>query len=96
MTEELRRTRVEKLNIDEIQLVMYNSIDEEWVKRFIDQYSFLKWACVQKIEWLWVKEIYHKDIIEWFDALNELIQKYNIKRKNIYNMNETENSIEIL
>ena len=43
-----------------------------------------------------MKEIYHEDIVEWFNALNELIQECNIKRENIYNMNETESSIEIL
>ena len=43
-----------------------------------------------------MKEIYYKDIIEWFNALNELIREYNIKRKNIYNMNEIESSIETL
>jgi hypothetical protein len=31
MAEELRRTRVEKLNVDGIQLVVYDPIGEEWV-----------------------------------------------------------------
>ena len=42
-----------------------------------------------------MKEIYYEDIIEWFDALNELIWECNIKRENIYNMNKIESSIEI-
>ena len=32
MTEELRRTHVEKLNVDGIQLVVYDPIGEEWVE----------------------------------------------------------------
>ena len=43
-----------------------------------------------------MKEIYYEDIIEWFDELNELIWEYNIKKKNIYNINKIKNSIEIL
>ena len=75
---------------------MYNSIDEKWIKWFINRYFLLKWVCIQKIEWLWMKEIYHEDIIEWFDELNKLIWECNIKRENIYNMNEIESSIETL
>ena len=64
------------------------------MNRFIDRHSLLKRAHIQKIERLRMKEIYHEDIVERFDALNELIWKSNIKRENIYNMNEIESSIE--
>jgi hypothetical protein len=40
-----------------------------------------------------VKEIYREDVIESFDALDELIRECNIKRENIYNMDETGSSI---
>jgi len=62
---------------------------------FINWYFLLKKIYIQKSKWLWMKEIYYKDIIKWFDILNELIREYNIKKKNIYNMNEIENSIKM-
>lgn len=37
MTENLWRTRVERINVDEIQLCRVRSIGEEWVKHFIDR-----------------------------------------------------------
>jgi hypothetical protein len=43
-----------------------------------------------------VKEIYREDVVEWFDALDELIRDCNIKRENIYNMDETGSSIGML
>ena len=43
-----------------------------------------------------MKEIYHEDIIEWFDELDELIWECNIKRENIYNMDEIRGSIGML
>ena len=46
MIEELQLTHVEKLNIDEIQFIIYNSIDKEWMNWFIDQYFLLKRICV--------------------------------------------------
>ena len=46
IVEELRLTYIEKLNVDEIQFIMYDSIDEEWMNRFIDQHSLLKRARV--------------------------------------------------
>ena len=67
MIEELRKTRVERININEIQLIMYESIDKEWVKCFIDEHFLLKRTCVQKIKGLRVKKIYHEDVIEWFE-----------------------------
>ena len=75
MAEELRRARVEKINVDGIQLVVYEPIGEEWVERFIGRHPLLKRARVQKIERLRVKEIYHEDVIEWFNELDELIRE---------------------
>jgi hypothetical protein len=96
MAEELRRARVDKLNVDGIQLVVYDPIGEEWMERFIGRHPLLKRAHVQKIERLRVKEIYREDVIESFDALDELIRECNIKRENIYNMDETGSSIGML
>jgi hypothetical protein len=93
MAEELRRARIEKINVDGIQLVVYEPIGEEWVERFIGRHPLLKRARVQKIERLRVKEIYREDVIEWFDELDKLIRECNIKRENIYNMDETGSSI---
>jgi DDE superfamily endonuclease/Tc5 transposase DNA-binding domain len=96
MAEELRRARVEKINVDGIQLVVYEPIGEEWVERFIGRHPLLKRARVQKIERLRVKEIYRDDVIEWFNDLDTLIWECNIKRENIYNMDETGSSIGML
>ena len=46
MIEEIRRTHIERINVNEIQLIIYESIDEEWMKRFIDEYFSLKRAYV--------------------------------------------------
>jgi hypothetical protein len=67
MAEELRRACVERINVNGIQLVVYEPIGEEWVERFIDRHPPLKRACVQKIKGLRAKEIYHEDVIEWFE-----------------------------
>ena len=46
ITKEFQKTHIKRININKIQLIIYKSINEEWMKCFIDEYLSLKRACI--------------------------------------------------
>jgi len=93
MAETIRTRRVLEINTHSITHVSYNSIGEQWVKRFMTRHPDLESIMAETIESVRIKETSHAILTKWFDNVKSLIDKYNIHPRNIYNMDETGSSI---
>ena len=57
MAEEIRQKHVRGVNEPSIQLVIYEPISEQWVQRFLQQYSHLKTVMSRSIEFSYITNI---------------------------------------
>ena len=90
MAEEIRKQRVRNINQDGMQLVEYDPIGKDWVRRFLGRHpELLSVRPRSMIDAVRVVGTSSKCLRQWFIDLNETITKFNIKPKNIYNMDES-------
>ena len=89
MAEEIRKQRVKNINDDGMQLVEYDPIGKDWVRRFILCHPELASVTLQTIEAVWVKDASAERLQHWFSDLQKVNTEYNIKPENTYNMDET-------
>jgi hypothetical protein len=89
LAEIIRNRRVIGVNDDDIQLVDYDEFGKDWVARFMSRHPQLKKARRKWIESARIKDVSPERFMKWFDDLNTIVEDYNIKSKNIYNMDES-------
>jgi hypothetical protein len=89
MAEEIRRQHVSKINDALITLVEYPPIGDEWVDRFIQRHDSLQTAFARRIEASRVRETTVDAIMRWLNEVMDTIQKYEVEKRNIYNMDES-------
>jgi len=93
MAEAIRTRRVIGVNDESITHVSYDSIGEQWVRRFITRHPDLETIIGESIDAVRVKETSHEILSKWFNDVKLLIDQYDIRPRNIYNMDETGSSI---
>ena len=89
MAEEIRKQSVKNINDEGMQLVEYEPIGKDWVRRFILRHTELASVTPRPIDAVRVKDTSPERLQQWFADLEEVVVKYNIKPKNTYNMDET-------
>ena len=67
-------------------------LGKDWVTRFLRRHSDLKSQVVKSMERARI-EVTKEQILEWFRQYIEEIQKYGIEEENIYNMDESGESL---
>src|SRR5438552_2526808 len=83
MAEQLLKSRVTS------QIEFTRPIGEAWVPRFLSRYPHLKMKLSKMIEASRVKQVTKDQVTAFFNETYEVIEKRNIKSKNIYNVDET-------
>lgn len=89
MAEEIRKRRVKNINDDDIQLVQYDDIGDQWVQRFLRRHPELASVRPRSIDAVRVQDTSPERLQRWFDDLEKVMTEYNIKPENIYNMDES-------
>src|SRR5579859_5891169 len=79
--------------ISPTDLLEHIQIGKEWPRRFLNRHPNLQVKWARRIDAARVKEVSLERVTEWFEAVDRVIQEYDIKLKNIYNMDETGFSI---
>jgi hypothetical protein len=89
LAEIIRQRRVAGVNDDTIQLVNYEQFGRDWVARFLSRHSQLESARKKLIEAARIKDVSAERLTKWFEDLQNVIEKENIKPEDIYNMDES-------
>jgi Tc5 transposase DNA-binding domain/helix-turn-helix, Psq domain len=89
MATEIRKRRIKNINENDIQLVQYDDIGEQWVQRFLRRHPELASVRPRSIDAVRVQDTSPERLRRWFDDLEKVIAKYNIKPENMYNMDES-------
>ena len=89
MAEEIRKQCVAQINDATITLVNYPPIGIEWITRFIKRHSTLQTLYARQIDSSRVKETTVEAITRWLNTVQEILHQYNIRQKNVYNIDET-------
>ena len=93
MVEEIRKQCVISINSADIELVSYSPIGQLWVQRFLKCHSELAGITCKTIKAARVKDTSYERLSKWFDDLVHVIDEFDIKPKNIYNMDKSRFSI---
>ena len=88
LIEIIRKRRVKDSEDDKIQVIIYDEIHEQWVRRFLACHSELVSIRPRSIDVIRVKDTSLERLQHWFDDLKKMLVEYNIKLENIYNMDE--------
>jgi DDE superfamily endonuclease/Tc5 transposase DNA-binding domain len=89
MAEEIRKRRVKNINQDGLELVKYDDIGKQWVPRFLRRHPELASVRPRSIDAVRIKDTSPERLQRWFDDLEKAVMEYNIKPKNMYNMDES-------
>ena len=89
MAEEIRKRRVKDINEEGMQLIEYDRIGKDWVRRFLLRHSELASVRARSIDAVRVKDTSPERLQQWFAELEKVLAEYNIKPENIYNMDES-------
>ena len=92
IADELRKRRLFNINDQNIQLVTYEPIGQEWVLRFLKRHPELETVMSKTIEKART-EITREQVENWFKELKEIIEEYKILPENMYNLDETGSSM---
>src|SRR5579859_1150818 len=93
LAEEIRKKRVSQINDSSMILVEYPAIGQKWVSRFIKRHSQLQSVIGQRIDVCRVKDTTLDKLTSWFNALESVIEEFDILPENTYNMDESGFSI---
>ena len=85
----IRNQRVFGVNDDDIQLVHYGPFGKDWVARFMSRYPQLASVRRKLIEAARIKDVSVERLTKWFEDLQSVINEYDIKQGNLYNMDES-------
>lgn len=83
MAEQLRKSRVTTHG----EFVL--PIGKNWVPQFLNRHQHLKTKLAKTIESARIKQVTKEQILNFFTEFYDVIEKCNIKLKNIYNVDET-------
>ena len=88
MAEEIRKRRIKNINEDGLQLVQYDKIGKQWIRRFLHRHPELASIHPQSIDAPRIKDASSERLQRWFDDVKKAITEYNIKSENTYNVDE--------
>jgi hypothetical protein len=88
LAEIIRERRIKKTG-DEIQIIVYDNIGEQWVRRFLTRHPELASVRPRSIDVVRVKGTSPERLQHWFDDLEKVLAEFNIKPAKMYNMNES-------
>lgn len=89
MAEHIRWQRVSQINDASIILVEYPPLGSEWVDRFIRRHKTLRTIYARRIDASRVRETTADALLRWLNTVQKTIEEYDVKAKNIYNMDES-------
>jgi len=89
MAEEIRKRCVKGINEEGMQLVEYDPIGRDWVRRFISRYPELASITPRSIDAVRIKDISVERLQQWFANMEKVVAEYHIKPKHMYNMDQT-------
>ena len=89
LAEIIRNRRVKEAGDGEVQVTVFNKIGEQWVRRFIARHSELSSIRPRSIDVSRLKDPSPERLQRWFDDLEKVLVEFNIKPKNMYNMDES-------
>ena len=89
MAEHIRSRRVCNINEEYIQFVHYEPLGKHWVTRFMRRHPQLQTVLPRPIEGACVKDSLYEAIKRYFEHIHSVIDEYNIREENIYNMDES-------
>src|SRR5947207_1398580 len=87
LAEEIRRKR--HIEIRDFELI---PLGKSWVQQFLKRHPHLQTVISRSIEASRIKEVTKEVVINFFEALEACLTKYQISWENVYNMDETGNS----
>ena len=87
LAEEIRRKR--HTEIRDFELI---PLGKSWVQQFLKRHPHLQTVISRSIEASRIKEVTKEVVINFFEALEACLTKYQISWENVYNMDETGNS----
>jgi len=87
LAEEIRRKR--HAEIRDFELI---PLGKSWVQQFLKCHPHLQTVISRSIEASRIKEVTKEVVINFFEALEACLTKYQISWENVYNMDETGNS----
>ena len=90
--QEYLRELAEALQKEHVGRERLSSLGDKWVTRFLQRHPDIKSQVTKSIEKARV-EVTKEQVLEWFKQYREEIEKYGIKEENIYNMDESGNTI---
>jgi len=90
MAEQLRKSYITS------QIEFTPPIGETWVPQFLNRYPHLKTKLSKAIEASRVKHVTKEQVVAFFNETYEVIEKRNIKLKDIYNVDETSISLDYM
>lgn len=90
---EIKRERTTTINDKSETLVVYTPTGKEWSQRFLHRHPQLKTIIVRSIEASRLKETTSEIVGKFFEIFKKTIQEEGILNENIYNMDESGNSI---
>jgi len=89
MADEIRKRRVKNINDESMQLIEYPNIGTQWVSRFLRRHPELVSVTPRSIDAVRVKDTSPERLTQWFEDLRQVIEEYDIKQENMYNMDES-------
>ena len=89
MAEEIRKRRVKQINSDDMILIKYDGIGKHWIHRFLRRHPELASVKPRSIDAPRVKDTSPERLTKWFEDLRTTIEEFNIRPKNMYNMDES-------
>src|ERR1700721_1964130 len=90
---EIQEDLVALINDNSIERVHYPPLGKRWVQRFMNRYPQLKATRTRRIDAARLKESSSEVIINWLNAIKQLIIDHEILLENVYNMDESGFSI---
>jgi len=93
MADTIRTRRATGINEPSAIYVSYDTLGQQWHKRFLNRHEELESIIPESIEAVCIKETSAAVIQKWFDNVNYLIQTHDIQPQDTYNMDETGFSI---
>ena len=94
LAEIIRERRVKKLDSNQVQVTVYDKIRDQWVLHFLRRHRELANVHSRSIDAVRVKDTSSEWLKWWFDDLEKIWAKFNIKSENAYNMDENEFAID--
>ena len=93
MAMEIRNRRIHGINDSTIELMSYLPLGSKWVQRFMQWHPYLQTTLSHMIESARLKDVLEEAVMQSFNTCMQLIEKIDIQPSDIYNVDETGNSM---